>query len=229
MSAATAKTTDPSMEEILASIRRIIADDEDSDAKAVAPQKEEPAAGPPSEKMDDEGEHDDVLDLAAVSEAQAQAPGLDLAVPDLSFEEEEKPAKPDQPVPLAVQAEAPKVEFPLAAAAREMRRAPRAVAAPEPPPREAPARHAPPPPEAPSPQAVSASLEGIISHEATASVGQAFNLLSHTIMNQNANTLEDIVRDMLKPMLKTWLDDNLPPLVERLVAAEIQRVARGQR
>jgi cell pole-organizing protein PopZ len=48
-------------------------------------------------------------------------------------------------------------------------------------------------------------------------------------LSQNPHTLEDIVREMLKPMLKSWLDDNLPPLVERLVAAEIQRVARGQR
>ena len=34
------------------------------------------------------------------------------------------------------------------------------------------------------------------------------------------------MKDMLRPMLKAWLDDNLPPLVERLVRAEIERVAR---
>ena len=45
---------------------------------------------------------------------------------------------------------------------------------------------------------------------------------------QNARTLEDLVREMLRPMLKTWLDDNLPGLVERLVRAEIERVARGR-
>jgi uncharacterized protein len=41
--------------------------------------------------------------------------------------------------------------------------------------------------------------------------------------------MEDIVKEMLRPMLKAWLDDNLPPLVERLVEAEIERVARGKR
>jgi hypothetical protein len=37
-------------------------------------------------------------------------------------------------------------------------------------------------------------------------------------------TLEDIVRDMLRPLLQTWLDENLPAIVERLVREEIARV-----
>jgi cell pole-organizing protein PopZ len=37
-------------------------------------------------------------------------------------------------------------------------------------------------------------------------------------------TLEDVVRAEIRPLLKTWLDVNLPPLVERLVRAEIERV-----
>jgi uncharacterized protein len=37
-------------------------------------------------------------------------------------------------------------------------------------------------------------------------------------------TLEDIVRDMLRPLLQTWLDENLPGIVERLVREEIARV-----
>jgi hypothetical protein len=37
-------------------------------------------------------------------------------------------------------------------------------------------------------------------------------------------TIEDIVREELRPLLKAWLDENLPPLVERLVRAEIERV-----
>ena len=48
------------------------------------------------------------------------------------------------------------------------------------------------------------------------------------MMNANARTLEDLVQDMLRPMLKAWLDDNLPSMVERLVRAEIERVARGR-
>ncbi len=49
------------------------------------------------------------------------------------------------------------------------------------------------------------------------------------MMVQNGNLIEDSVRDLLRPMLKTWLDDNLPGMVERLVRQEIERMARGQR
>ena len=61
-----------------------------------------------------------------------------------------------------------------------------------------------------------------------AAVDSAFNTLAQTVLVQNARTLEDLVREMLRPMLKTWLDDNLPGLVERLVRAEIERVSRGR-
>jgi cell pole-organizing protein PopZ len=49
------------------------------------------------------------------------------------------------------------------------------------------------------------------------------------MMLQNAPFMEETVKELLRPMLKQWLDDNLPPLVERLVRAEIERVARGGR
>ena len=63
----------------------------------------------------------------------------------------------------------------------------------------------------------------------SAAVDSAFDALAHTVLVQNAqHPLEDLVRQMLRPMLKTWLDDNLPGLVQRLVRAEIERVARGR-
>ncbi len=68
----------------------------------------------------------------------------------------------------------------------------------------------------------------LLSGPTVAAVDSAFNALAHTVLVQNARTLEDLVREMLRPMLKTWLDDNLPGLVERLVRAEIERVARGR-
>jgi cell pole-organizing protein PopZ len=40
-------------------------------------------------------------------------------------------------------------------------------------------------------------------------------------------TLEDLTREMLLPMLKEWLDENLPTIVDRLVRAEIDRVSRS--
>jgi cell pole-organizing protein PopZ len=48
--------------------------------------------------------------------------------------------------------------------------------------------------------------------------------LAQTVLLENARTLQDLVREMLRPMLKSWLDDNLPTVVERLVLAEIERI-----
>ena len=72
------------------------------------------------------------------------------------------------------------------------------------------------------------AARSLISSTTSAAVDSAFNSLAHTVLVQNARTLEDLVREMLRPMLKTWLDDNLPGLVERLVRAEIERVSRGR-
>jgi uncharacterized protein len=66
----------------------------------------------------------------------------------------------------------------------------------------------------------------LMSARTTAAVDTAFNSLSNTVLLQNPRTLEDLVRDMLRPMLKAWLDANLPDMVERLVRAEIERVSR---
>jgi cell pole-organizing protein PopZ len=75
-------------------------------------------------------------------------------------------------------------------------------------------------------EAKRASEAGLLSREATASVGSAFNTLTETV-KKHQPTLEDVVREALRPMLKTWLDKNLPRVVERMVQAEIERVARG--
>jgi cell pole-organizing protein PopZ len=76
--------------------------------------------------------------------------------------------------------------------------------------------------------AMGAGERMLLSNAASAAVDSAFNTLAHTILVQNARTLEDLVREMLRPLLKSWLDDNLPKLVERLVRAEIERVSRGR-
>jgi hypothetical protein len=68
----------------------------------------------------------------------------------------------------------------------------------------------------------------LMSSATSAAVDSAFNTLAHTVLVQNARTLEDLVKEMLQPLLKSWLDDNLPGLVERLVRAEIERVSRGR-
>ena len=57
---------------------------------------------------------------------------------------------------------------------------------------------------------------GLLSREATAAVGSAFNTLSETV-KKHEPSLEDVVRDTLRPMLKSWLDENLGRVVERMV------------
>ena len=177
------KAHEPSMEEILASIRRIIADDQ-------AAKPAETASAP---------EPDDVLDLAEVAEPVMRP----RAVP------------PPEPTPAPLDFDAIDFED-------------EAIAEPEPAP--PPARPSLPPQpqpvfQAPRPEPES---EALVSPATDATVNGAFNLLAHTVLTQNARTLEDLVKEMLRPMLKSWLDDNLPAVVERLVRAEIERVSRGR-
>lgn len=68
----------------------------------------------------------------------------------------------------------------------------------------------------------------MLSQSTVSAVESAFNTLANTVLSNNARTLEDLVREMLRPMLKSWLDDNLPGLVERIVRSEIERVSRGR-
>jgi hypothetical protein len=67
-----------------------------------------------------------------------------------------------------------------------------------------------------------------MSAQTNASVASSFQALASSL-GGDQQQMERTVTDLLKPMLKQWLDDNLPILVERLVRAEIERVARGGR
>ncbi|MGH6853763.1 MAG: PopZ family protein [Methylocella sp.] len=68
----------------------------------------------------------------------------------------------------------------------------------------------------------------LISNARDGSAGAAFNALLASRFVQRSDAVIDLIREMLRPMLKTWLDDNLPGIVERLVTAEIERIARGE-
>ena len=237
-----AKVQEPSMEEILASIRRIIADDEAKPAEkpaspATPAGSASPGAAPPATKpsvMTDippsaivaaqatparapepppaaSNSQDDIdamlagLD-AATSEAEVRPPLPDGEVFDLTDEM----ALPDpQPAPFRKVEPEDDLEFSEAVAASAPHRQP----AFEPPPLyESPV--APP--------------QQMLSRSTVSAVESAFNTLANTVLSNNARTLEDLVKEMLRPMLKSWLDDNLPGLVERIVKAEIERVSRGR-
>jgi uncharacterized protein len=260
-----AKVQEPSMEEILASIRRIIADDEakppaaekassPAAAPAAAAKPEKPAAAAPLAKppvMNNippsaipaaqaaaakapvkpvappppppaapapaaSNSQDDIdallngLDEATTAE-EVRAPLPDGDVFELT---DEMAVAPPQPPPPPRQPPFHKIEpeddleFTETAASRAMHRQPVF----EPPPFEAPA-----PPQ-----------QQILSRSTVSAVESAFNSLANTVLSNNARTLEDLVKEMLRPMLKSWLDDNLPGLVERIVKAEIERVSRGR-
>jgi cell pole-organizing protein PopZ len=210
------------MEEILASIRRIIADDEPGKdpGKPTPPAPKPVAAVPPPPPPAPEPAEED-----------AAAMGQDDIDALLSGFNDKPQAEPDLPsadvlelteaVPMPAP---PKVNgFPRAEPRPDVM-----FREPAPPPPPAPVMRAAPPPVQPPPVMEERSFETAIMSEATgAAVSAAFGSLTHTILAQNARTLEDIVKDMLRPMLKQWMDENLPTIVERLVRLEIERVSRG--
>lgn len=67
----------------------------------------------------------------------------------------------------------------------------------------------------------------LVSSRAQASVGQSLGQLTETLADEARAQLPEMTEAMLKPMLSDWLDNNLPSMVERLVRAEIERIARG--
>jgi cell pole-organizing protein PopZ len=69
----------------------------------------------------------------------------------------------------------------------------------------------------------------LVSASTDASVASSFQSLSTSMFLRDSDLIARTAREMLRPMLKAWLDDNLPVMVERLVRAEIERVARGGR
>jgi cell pole-organizing protein PopZ len=69
----------------------------------------------------------------------------------------------------------------------------------------------------------------LLSPEANEAVALSFGALSASLEARSGELADSMVRDMLRPMVKTWLEDNLPTMVERLVREEIQRIARGRK
>jgi cell pole-organizing protein PopZ len=87
-------------------------------------------------------------------------------------------------------------------------------------------------PRAPTPQPSQAApppgRQPLLSARSGAAVASAFGDLHRTVSGLTSGQIEAMAGEMLKPMLKAWLDDNLPGLVERLVREEIERVSRGR-
>jgi cell pole-organizing protein PopZ len=177
-----APAADPSMEDILASIRRILSEDEAQVAAAPPAGQGAPASG--------EIDGDDVL----VLDESMMAPD-EVA----SF-----PAPPAQPLAAALPQTAPP---PLA-------------------------------PAVPLPAGPAGGPSALLGPEAADAAASAMGTLIRTLADHPTGdpltplqvrgggpTIEDIVREEIRPLLKAWLDANLPTLTERLVREEIQRLA----
>jgi uncharacterized protein len=68
---------------------------------------------------------------------------------------------------------------------------------------------------------------GLLSPGATAAIGSAISTLTETV-KKHEQTLEEVAREALRPMLKSWIDENLQDVVERIVRPEIERAIRGR-
>ncbi len=193
MASVSAKLNEPSMEEILASIRRIIADDQET-LQIVQSQAPASETSPLRNVLDLTEQHVAAEVMAALPEHEP--------VDFTSYPDEDEYVE-----------ESPVIDFPAPIRAEQ------------------PAQPSPVPPAAMQPKAarMAPAEETLLSGATETSIGNAFTRLDSTLAQSTPKTLEDLAKEMLRPMLKTWLDDNLPPLVERLVQAEIERVTRLRR
>jgi len=173
---------EPTMEEILASIRRIISEDE-------APESEDSKPGDPAE----------------VAIATAEEPALPELEAESEFESE-------------ATFEAPEDEDVLELTERVETLGDLDVYTPT------------TAPAAAEPESANYELgEGLVGPVAASAAASAFGQLSASILMGNADlTLEQLVREMLRPLLKDWLDANLPRIVQTTVDAEVERIARGR-
>lgn len=205
---------EPSIEEILASIREIISDDDAKPAPAeeaptpvameAEPEKEIEAApfvAAPEEPL--VSDDDDILDLSAF----ADAPSMPSKVPS----EKRDPLEGinlDKPKEMTVAFTEPEpiAEKPASTPAPEPVREP-----------------------LPEPKPMSSTPETILTDHAKSASIDSLSRLAHNIAisrSGNGATLEDIVREMLRPMLRDWLDRNLPPMIERMVERELERLVK---
>ncbi|WP_299470630.1 DUF2497 domain-containing protein [uncultured Roseibium sp.] len=235
------KAEEPSMEEILASIRRIISDEDTQGNEAEAAEEAEEAETPVEEAVDDMGDagemsqddldklfdmepsgggdssEDEADDMAAAMEADAAEDEGEDDVLELT---EELAVEEDDSMEMV---EGLADEFDSPAGDISFAEEPEAVLTPAPDPfPPSTIETAPVPDDLP----LVAENAPLTSNNTGEAVHAAFDNLSNMFVGSQAQTVEELVQEMLRPMLKAWLDQNLPGMVEQMVQKEIQRVTR---
>ncbi|UUP19302.1 PopZ family protein [Nitratireductor thuwali] len=233
MAQANSAQREPSMEEILASIRRIIEDSE-TGQKAGSAAAPADAAGSPAVDVEafraelrpvpDAVSPDDGEPEANVRQETERAPfrwphndGADLGRAAAEEPEEADRRKPESG---GLQSVLKLTNAPGASSATEKERVEPAAAE---------ARQAPRPAEVGTSghDDNAPARPAMVSADTGRKVAAAFGELNEVFEAKRAKGLDQVAEEMLRPMLQEWLDNNLPTLVERLVREEIERVARG--
>lgn len=251
MAQASSAQREPSMEEILASIRRIIEDNDTGRRPAVDFEQMRP------EPEDDRGDRNIIEVEAFRAEFQAaKAAPVEVKPAEAApvVAKQEAPRR-DEPVkwpsaepkvavatamplrPTVAETPVPVVETPAAARPSAASWAPQSTIAVEQMERLAGPREAEKPqvvaqavvatPEPAVAEEQAPTKPAIISEQAGRQISAAFGELNDAYAARSRKSFDDIATEMLRPMLQDWLDNNLPTLVERLVREEIERVARG--
>ena len=236
---------EPSMDEILSSIRQIIADDDAAGVprrptiQAAPPPMQATPARPMADSLDrDLSDMLDDIEPLALSPNQIVDKGSD-DVGGFSFDSILADTAADEPAAAAAPqlVDPDDITFDLADAVEEEEEElpafdppPMAVAQPAPQPAPAPVR-----PQAsiaqaaplPDPTLSSDMADQLLGPATQAAVRSSITKLNGLGLGNAGATIESLMRDMLRPMLKEWLDENLPSVVERMVEREITRISRG--
>ncbi len=219
---------EPSMDEILSSIRQIIADDDAANSGAGGPVdiSDEPQEEeiPSFDAFLEEEAAEETPDIPEEPEAseediEALALSLDQVVADSETANDDDVAVDEDlssPEDIAFVSEL--AEF-------DVEPEPEPEPVPEPEPEPAPE----PMSSMPDPELSSDLTEHLLNETAEAAASDAFSKLGVLSLGAGGQTIEGVVKELLRPMLKAWLDENLPSIVERLVEREIERVSRGGR
>jgi len=234
---------EPSMEEILASIRRIISEDGDEET-AAAPEEaaaevdapEALAEPEPQPEVAEVAEEEEILELTDEEEVLELTDEVqdDGTVVNLNTGEEvPEDDAPDEVFEEPQAEDEEEIELEMVDSDEPTEETEENIAEPEPQPEAEPEPVSIAEPEPVDALAAEAADRLVSENPAMNSVASLSALAAAVDTHRRAvdpsigpRTIEDLVKDVMRPMIREWLDDNLPSLVERMVGREIERLTR---